>query len=83
MGALDQFLADEPGLMAEFAKLNPIQQSILTWQLTWQKKAHDHQIEPPGDWWNIWLLLAGRGAREPLAGLRSDLRRHPGHLLRG
>ena len=62
MGALDQFLADDSGLMAEFAKLNPIQQSIITWQLKWQKQAHDHQIEPPGDWWNIWLLLAGRGA---------------------
>ena len=61
MGAVDLVLND-PGLMEEFAKLNPIQQAILNWQLTWQRKAHDHQIEPPGDWWNIWLLLAGRGA---------------------
>lgn len=62
MGALDQFLADHDGLMEEFAKLSPIQKTTITWQLTWQKKAHDHQIEPPGDWWSIWLLLAGRGA---------------------
>ena len=61
MGAVDLVLND-PGLLEEFAKLNPIQQAILNWQLTWQRKAHDHQIEPPGDWWNIWLLLAGRGA---------------------
>lgn len=62
MGALDRFLADEPGLKTEFAKLNTIQQIITNWQLKWSRQAHDHQIEPPGDWWNIWLLLAGRGA---------------------
>jgi predicted phage terminase large subunit-like protein len=25
-------------------------------------KALDHQTLPPGDWWSIWLMLAGRGA---------------------
>ena len=25
-------------------------------------QAHQHQILPHGDWWTIWLLLAGRGA---------------------
>lgn len=67
MGALDQFLADEAGLMEEFKKLNPIQQTIFNWQLKWHRQAHDHQIEPPGDWWSIWLLLAGRGAGKGLA----------------
>lgn len=28
----------------------------------WLTIANDHQIPPKGDWWNIWLLLAGRGA---------------------
>ena len=74
MGALDSFLND-PTLLDEYKKLNPIQQAVFNWQLTWQRKAHDHQIEPPGEWWNIWLLLAGRGAvgdrdaRQPLAGV--------------
>jgi hypothetical protein len=30
--------------------------------MTWLQKAHKHQSLPPGDWWSIWLLLAGRGA---------------------
>lgn len=62
MGALDLFLNDETGLAKEFAKLTPEQQAIINWQLKWQQQAHDHQVEPPGDWWAIWLLLAGRGA---------------------
>jgi phage terminase large subunit-like protein len=62
MGAIDHVLMDDASLKEEFAKLSPVQQAILNWQLTWQRKAHDHQIEPPGEWWNIWLLLAGRGA---------------------
>jgi predicted phage terminase large subunit-like protein len=32
------------------------------WRAKWLSTAHDHQILPPGDWWTIWLLLAGRGA---------------------
>jgi predicted phage terminase large subunit-like protein len=62
MGALDQFLAEDEELKDRFKKLHPIQQVITNWQLAWSRKAHKHQVEPPGDWWNIWLLLAGRGA---------------------
>lgn len=62
MGALDLFLSDETGLAKEFAKLTPQQQAVINWQLKWQQQAHDHQVEPPGDWWSVWLLLAGRGA---------------------
>ena len=29
---------------------------------SWLTIANDHQIPPPGDWWTVWLLLAGRGA---------------------
>ena len=32
------------------------------WRANWVQKAHQHQMPPPGDWWTIWLLLAGRGA---------------------
>jgi predicted phage terminase large subunit-like protein len=28
----------------------------------WLSEAHNHQVLPTGDWWSIWLLLAGRGA---------------------
>ena len=49
-------------LLEEFARLPPVEQAALTWQMQWLQKAHKHQIEPPGDWWSIWLLMAGRGA---------------------
>ena len=32
------------------------------WRMQWLSKAHKHQILPPGEWWTVWLLLAGRGA---------------------
>ena len=28
---------------------------------SWRFWARDEQLEPEGDWWTIWLLLAGRG----------------------
>jgi len=31
-------------------------------RVKWLSIANDHQIPPKGDWWDIWLLLAGRGA---------------------
>ena len=62
MSVADVILEDDAYLTEEFAKLNPIQQTAVTWQLKWMKQAHKHQIEPVGDWWNIWLMLAGRGA---------------------
>jgi predicted phage terminase large subunit-like protein len=34
----------------------------VNWRLKWLQKAHAHQIEPAGDWWTIFLMLAGRGA---------------------
>jgi predicted phage terminase large subunit-like protein len=60
MSALDLFEADE--LQASFARLPADQQAAITWQMTWLQKAHKHQVEPVGDWWGIWLMLAGRGA---------------------
>jgi phage terminase large subunit-like protein len=37
-------------------------QAAIKARLTWLKIANNHQITPTGDWWSIWLLLAGRGA---------------------
>jgi phage terminase large subunit-like protein len=62
MTVADAILADDEYLQKEFAKLNAIQQTAANWGLKWMKQAHKHQIEPAGDWWNIWLMLAGRGA---------------------
>ena len=62
MSAVDDLLEEDSGLKAEFAKLPLVQQAVVNWQLQWLQKAHKHQIEPPGEWWNIWLLMAGRGA---------------------
>jgi phage terminase large subunit-like protein len=28
---------------------------------SWPAIARRNQLPPPGDWWQIWLLLAGRG----------------------
>jgi predicted phage terminase large subunit-like protein len=28
---------------------------------SWRVNARPDQLEPPGDWWSIWLALAGRG----------------------
>jgi predicted phage terminase large subunit-like protein len=28
---------------------------------SWEATARPNQLPPPGDWWQIWLLLAGRG----------------------
>jgi phage terminase large subunit-like protein len=55
-------LLEDPALVEEFAKLHPTEQAVVNWRMGWYQKAHKHQIEPPGEWWNIWLMLAGRGA---------------------
>src|SRR5215468_2438370 len=30
-------------------------------ETSWPAIARANQLPPPGDWWQIWLLLAGRG----------------------
>jgi predicted phage terminase large subunit-like protein len=62
VSAAAAILEDEPYLKEEYAKLTPVQQAVVNWQMSWLKKAHKHQIEPPGTEWAIWLMLAGRGA---------------------
>ena len=62
MSALDEILAD-PKTKKTFEELHPTDQAVVNWQLNWlHKQAHKHQVEPIGDWWNVWLMLAGRGA---------------------
>jgi phage terminase large subunit-like protein len=63
MTVAEEILEDEVYLQTEFAKLSLVEQAVINWQMKWLKvQALKHQIEPEGDWWNIWLLLAGRGA---------------------
>lgn len=43
-------------------KLPPEQKAAVQARLKWLIKAGKHQVPPSGDWWSVWLLLAGRGA---------------------
>jgi phage terminase large subunit-like protein len=62
MSALDAVL-DDPSIQEEFLALHPTEQAVINWQLKWLgSQAYKHQIEPSGDWWSVWLMLAGRGA---------------------
>ena len=55
-------LLSDPKIRQQYAKLPEDQRAAFEWRTKWLATAHDHQILPPGDWWTIWLLLAGRGA---------------------
>jgi len=59
--ALIQALSD-PKVQAQAAALSDVDRAAFFWRMKWLTQAHDHQIMPPGDWWSIWLLCAGRGA---------------------
>lgn len=37
-------------------------------ETSWRARALPHQVEPAGDWWTIWALIAGRGAGKTRAG---------------
>jgi predicted phage terminase large subunit-like protein len=52
----------DPATRAQYAKLSPEYRAAFEWRTQWLLKAHTYQITPSGDWWDIWLLLAGRGA---------------------
>jgi len=61
MSDLAEVLKDET-VRRQFMALTPVQRAAYGWRMTWLSKAHAHQILPTGDWWSVWLLLAGRGA---------------------
>jgi predicted phage terminase large subunit-like protein len=47
---------------AQYAKLPATHRAAFDWRAKWLLAAHKHQLEPPGTWWNIHLMVAGRGA---------------------
>lgn len=61
MSDLAELLRD-PEVHKKYQSLPVEQRAAFEWRSKWLMKAHAHQIRPPGDWWSIWLMLAGRGA---------------------
>jgi predicted phage terminase large subunit-like protein len=55
-------LLKDPDVHKQYALLPPELRAAFDWRCNWLAKAHDHQIMPPGDWWAVYLCLAGRGA---------------------
>jgi len=55
-------LLSDPKVQEAFESLDAVDQIAYARRLQWLQKQHKHQKLPQGDWWNIWLLLAGRGA---------------------
>ena len=52
----------DPSVQQAFDNLDDLDQIAYAKRLLWLKQAHKHQIPPQGDWFNIHLVLAGRGA---------------------
>ena len=52
----------DPEVQESLKRLSAEDLIAFKWHMSWLANAHDHQIVPAGNWWNIWLLLAGRGA---------------------
>jgi predicted phage terminase large subunit-like protein len=46
----------------QFQLLSEEQRVAFEWRARWLMQAHRYQMEPSGDHWSIWLMLAGRGA---------------------
>ena len=43
-------------------KLSVEEYADLAWRIQWEMQRLDHQRLPDGDWWTLWLFMAGRGA---------------------
>jgi predicted phage terminase large subunit-like protein len=61
MSDLAEILAD-PQVQASLKAVKPEVRLAWAWRMSWFERQHKHQVLPPGDWWSIWLMLAGRGA---------------------
>jgi predicted phage terminase large subunit-like protein len=61
MTDLSEILQD-PEVQSKFKLLKTEDQISWAWRAKWLTSAHKYQVLPPGDWWTIWLMLAGRGA---------------------
>jgi len=59
--SIAEVIAD-PKVRKSLEAVDPQYRLAWAWRMTWLQKQHDHQTLPPGDWWSIWLQLAGRGA---------------------
>ena len=53
---------EAPDVQAALKALPPEKRLAYLWRLRWLQTAHAHQVLPSGDWWSVWLMLAGRGA---------------------
>ncbi len=51
-----------PETQKYLALASPEYRLAWAWRMSWFKTQHKHQTLPPGEWWSIWLMLAGRGA---------------------
>lgn len=52
----------DPKVLSSLKALPAEKRLAYLWRANWVQTAHKHQIVPSGDWWSIWLMLAGRGA---------------------
>ena len=55
-------LLQDPEIKKILSAASPEYRLAWAWRMTWLHTQHLHQSLPPGDWWSIWLMLAGRGA---------------------
>jgi len=44
------------------AEADPVNAEVMLRKLRWLVTQNDYQKMPDGDWWDVWLFLAGRGA---------------------
>ena len=61
MSDIAEILAD-PEVQKSLKVARPEYRLAWAWRMGWLTTKHKHQTLPPGDWWAIWLMLAGRGA---------------------
>ena len=61
MSDIAQIVSD-PEVKRHLALASPEYRLAWSWRMSWFALQHEHQVLPPGDWWSIWLMLAGRGA---------------------
>lgn len=55
-------IVSDPEVQRHLALASPEYRLAWAWRMSWFDIQHAHQILPPGEWWSIWLMLAGRGA---------------------
>ena len=56
-------ILENPKTQEQFLEMSAEDRAAWLWWMDWHyNKAMDYQIEPTGDHWSIWMMLAGRGA---------------------